>query len=351
MLANANSLRFPTYYIELAESLLRSRQRDLAQVYTRCGITPAARQQEGMTLNLPQFLALVVICQENLLPGEPSSLQLLRHLPVTAHGMIGLAAMTADTLDQALDVGLRYFPLTMPAFELYRQRVGNEAHVLVRRVCDFGSPLNETLTELIIGSFNSMLFFASASRLGTAGKMIELGMPVEFVHTNGEEYIENFNAFFRAPVKFGCAENKFIVPRSVLQQPLLTRNHNAHTALIATLEWQLSGNAQPKPITQKVRNQLMLGFSVGKLFSATEIAYELGLSTRTMSRRLNDEGFTLPEIMESVRMERAEFLLVSSDIQVAKIAQQLGYTETAAFSRAFKRHTGKSPSDLRAIKG
>lgn len=238
----------------------------------------------------------------------------------------------------------------MPAFELHRQRVGNEAHVLVRRVYDFGSPLNEILTELIIGSFGKMLFFASASRLGTAGGVTTLGMPVEFAHPGAEEYMESFNACFGASVKFGCDENKFIVPRRVLQQSLLTSNRNAHAVLTATLERQLSGNAQPKPMAQKVRNQLMLGFASGNLPSAAYIAHELGLSTRTLSRRLSDEGATLPALMEAVRMEKAELLLVSSDIQVAKVAQQLGHAETAAFSRAFKRHTGKSPSDVRGPK-
>lgn len=351
MPVDADSLHFPAYYIELAESMLRSRQGDPAQVCTRCGIVPAALRQDGMTLSLPQFLALVAICQENLLPGEPPSLQLLRHLPVTAHGMIGLAAMTADTLDQALDVGLRYLPLAMPVFELHRQRVGNEAHVRVRRVYDFGSPLNEILTELVIGSFSKMLFFAGASGLGSAaGKPSVPGMPVEFSHSGNEHDMESFNACFGAPVKFGCDENKFIVSRSVLQQPLLTSNRNAHSVLTATLERQLSGSTQARPTTQKVRNQLLQGFASGNVPGAADIAHELGLSTRTLSRRLSEEGVTLPALIEAVRMEKAELLLVNSDIQVAKVGQQLGYAETAAFSRAFKRHTGKSPSDVRATK-
>lgn len=342
-------LRFPLYYVELAESLVRSRQGDVAQIYTRCGIDPALLRQPGATMSLPQFLAFAVICQENLLPGEPRSIQMLRHLPVTAHGMVGIAAMTSDTLDQALDVGLRYFPLAMPAFDLQRQRVGNETQVLVKRTFDFGTPFNEILTELVIGSFNQMLFFASPMRLNAVGKQVALGMKVELTHQNAEDP-ESFAAFFGAPVKFGCPENKFSMPRSALQQPLLTSNRNAHAALIATLEQQLQSHTQHKPLTQRVRNLLIQAFTSGTLPGAAAIAHELGLSTRTLSRRLGDEGTHLPTLTEAVRMERAELLLVGSDTPIAKIARELGYAETAAFSRAFKRYSGKSPSEMRGAK-
>ena len=58
---------------------------------------------------------------------------------------------------------------------------------------------------------------------------------MELQHPGSAEDQEYLRAFFGAPVKFGCADNKFIVSRSVLQQPLLTSNRNAHAALVATL--------------------------------------------------------------------------------------------------------------------
>ncbi|MES2919739.1 MAG: AraC family transcriptional regulator ligand-binding domain-containing protein [Pseudomonadota bacterium] len=342
-------LRFPVYYLELAESMVRARQGDVAQLPARCGLDPEALRQPGMTLSLPQFLALVAICQENLLPGEPRSLQMLRHLPVTAHGMIGLAAMTSETLDQALDVGLRYFPLAMPAFSLHRERRGNEVHVVVSRYHDFGSPLNEVMTEIIIGSFNKMLFFADPSRLQTPVRATPLHTTVELTH-ECTETCDSFTAYFGLPVRFDRPENKFIFPWSGLQQPLLTSNRNAHAALVATLEQQLHARTLHKPLTQSVRTLLTRALANGSPLQAEALAQELGLSTRTLSRRLGEESTSLPALVDAVRMERAEWLLVSSDTPIARIAREVGYSETAAFSRAFKRHKGMAPSALRAGK-
>lgn len=341
--------RFPVYYVEMVESLVRSRQGDVSRVAVRCGLDPAALQQPGSTLSLPQFLALTALCQEHLLPGEPRSLQMLRHLPVTAHGMIGIAAMTSDTLDQALDVGLRYFPLTMPAFALHRQRIGNRVHVVVKRHHDFGSPLNEILTEIIMGSFCKMLFFADPSRLNGPGHSTALSMAVELTHTSTED-ADSFAAYFGQLVRFGCPENRFSFAWNSLQQPLLTRNRNAHAALMATLEQQLHARPLHKPLTRNVRTLLLQALTTGGPPQAEALAQELGISTRTLSRRLSEEGATLPALIEAVRMERAELLLVSSDLPIARIAKSLGYAETAAFSRAFKRYTGMSPSEMRTGK-
>lgn len=345
-MAAPEELRFPLYYLELAESLVRARQGDVTQIPRRCGLDPDTLRQPGAMLELPQFLALVTLCAEQLLPGEPRSLQLLRHIPVTAHGMIGIAAMTSGTLDQALDVGLRYFPLTMPAFALHRQRVGNETHVTVLRRHDFGSPLNETLTELIIGCFGKMLLFANPARLGPGGRPSPLGVKVELAHACTEDRA-SFDAHFGHPVRFGCPASKFILSRHLLQQPLLTSNRNAHEALLAMLEQQLHTCVPHKPLTQRVRNHLTQAFAAGTPPTAALLAHELGLSTRTLSRRLREEGTTLSALTEAVRMARAEWLLVSSDRLIADVAHDLGYTETAAFSRAFKRHTGRAPSDAR----
>lgn len=345
-MATPEDFRFPVYYMELAESLVRARQGEVAQIPLRCGLDPATLRQPGATLDLPQFLALVALCAEHLLPGEPRSLQMLRHIPVTAHGMIGIAAMTSGTLDQALDVGLHYFPLTMPAFALHRQRVGNETHVMVHRRHDFGSPLNEILTELIIGSFGKMLLFANPARFGPGDKPSPLGVKVELAHESNEDQA-SFDAHFSHPVRFGRPTNKFILPRRLLEQPLLTSNRNAHEALLALLEQQLNSRAPHRPLTQRVRNLLTQAFAAGTLPTAALLAHELGLSTRTLSRRLHEEETTLPALIDTVRMERAEWLLVSSDRLIAEVARELGYAGTAAFSRAFKRHTGRAPSDAR----
>lgn len=336
-------LEFPAYYLELVESLIRARQGDPEQIAMRCGLPVAALRDPDTRLSLAQFQALLWLGMENLLPGEPPFLQLLRHLPVTAHGLVGMAAMTTENLGEALDVALQYFPLLMPAFELHRSTVGNETHVVIQRLHDFGSPFNEVLTELIVGCLNRMGEFASTSPLQPRGQRFSI--KVQFTHAAlGDP--DSYAACFGQPVLFGAPENKAVIARSALAQPLLTRNRTTRQALEAALERQLQTLPQAT-MTQRVRRLLTQAMARGQLLDAAAVANELALSVRTLGRRLQEEGSSMSALLEAVRLERAELLLVSSDLPLGRIAQQLGFSDLSTFSRAFKRVKGVSPSELR----
>mgnify|MGYP003649952806 FL=1 len=73
----------------------------------------------------------------------------------------------------------------------------------------------------------------------------------------------------------------------------------------------------------------------------------LGLSERTLHRRLAGEGYPFRQLDERVRRSLAERLLDDSSLGLDSIAQQLGYAEAASFSRAFKRWTSVSPDQWR----
>ncbi|MDO7919621.1 AraC family transcriptional regulator ligand-binding domain-containing protein, partial [Pseudomonas aeruginosa] len=134
------------------------RRRDVGGVRAACGLGHEGGEE---ALSLAQFERLMRHCLLHLKPHEPASLQLLRHLPVTAHGMTGVAAMTSRTLGEALDVALHYFPLVLPTHELYRVAQGKRGHVHIQRLHRFGSPYDEILSEMIPGGFHQMLAFAN----------------------------------------------------------------------------------------------------------------------------------------------------------------------------------------------
>src|SRR3954453_4336812 len=77
--------------------------------------------------------------------------------------------------------------------------------------------------------------------------------------------------------------------------------------------------------------------------SASNVARQLAMSTRTLSRRLYDEGVTFVEILEQTRAALARRYLAERDLPVAEIAWLLGYSEVSSFNHAFKRWTGMTP--------
>jgi AraC-like DNA-binding protein len=76
------------------------------------------------------------------------------------------------------------------------------------------------------------------------------------------------------------------------------------------------------------------------------LAFSAGMSARTLQRRLREEGTGFGELLEKVRREIAVKKLSSGDVEIAALARELGYSHTAALTRAVKRWTGRSPRSL-----
>ena len=78
-----------------------------------------------------------------------------------------------------------------------------------------------------------------------------------------------------------------------------------------------------------------------------EVARSLGMSERTLGRRLADEGLNFTEILHQLRRDLAVSYLGDRKLHVSKIAWLVGFHEVSAFTHAFKRWTGKTPKQLR----
>ena len=73
----------------------------------------------------------------------------------------------------------------------------------------------------------------------------------------------------------------------------------------------------------------------------------MGMSSRTLTRRLSDSGFTFRGLVRQTQEEMAKGLLSNTSDTVSEIAFQTGFSEQSAFSRAFKQWTGQSPLEYR----
>jgi AraC-like DNA-binding protein len=82
--------------------------------------------------------------------------------------------------------------------------------------------------------------------------------------------------------------------------------------------------------------------------SASNVAQKLALSTRTLSRKLRDEGVTFAEVLDETRIALAKRYLAERDLPVSEIAWLLGYAEVSSFTHAFKRWTGETPRQFRS---
>src|SRR5690606_16721243 len=81
----------------------------------------------------------------------------------------------------------------------------------------------------------------------------------------------------------------------------------------------------------------------------TEVANVMGITTRTLARRLQQENTSFTDVLNVVRSEIATYFLESTQLTVPDVAESLGFSDTGNFRQAFKRWTGRSACDFRAL--
>jgi len=81
--------------------------------------------------------------------------------------------------------------------------------------------------------------------------------------------------------------------------------------------------------------------------TASKISRHLGVSERTFTRRLSQEGLTFPRVLQRLRFDLASRYLADDNLSVSQAAWLLGFRDLSSFSHAFKRWTGKTPRQVR----
>lgn len=335
------SVHFPVQYIEITESLLRARGGRVAEVRERCGLPPLDGREGPRPAMIDgcQLQAAMQLGMAHCLPGEPASLQMLSHFPLTAHGTLGMLTIVSPTVGAALDMALQYHALVMPVFSMRRQAgPGGSTQVLMTQTVDF-APFNELLAEMVVGTFRTVAAYTSVT---------QPVMEVCFRHpAPAAHLLPAYERFFGMPPRFGAPCQSFTVSQEVLDVPLLTGNLATRDSLEALLHKQAPDGVRLNPLTQRVRQVVATGLRQGTLLQAAHIAHELALSPRTLSRHLQDEGTTLSDIVEALRIEHAEQLLLGGSRPVSEVARRVGYADASSFARAFKRATGHTPAEVR----
>lgn len=133
-------------------------------------------------------------------------------------------------------------------------------------------------------------------------------------------------------------------------RPFLTANNAMWEFFEPELRRRLSELEEATTTADGVRAALLELLPAGG-GSMAAVARELALSTRTLQRRLNDEGTTFQEIRDDTRESLARHYLTHSELSTGEISFLLGYEDSRSFYRAFRSWTGQTPQLVRAAAG
>ncbi len=188
--------------------------------------------------------------------------------------------------------------------------------------------------------------FASFVELGRQGtghlvkaKRVEL--------KRGPEATGVHEAYFKCPVKFRARRNMLVLHAADLDRPFVTYNDE----LLAMLDPQLLKALEERraqPSTSEQVKWVLKRLLAGARPEIAAVARELGLSDRTLQRRIVDEGTTFRQLLLEARQELAREYLNRPEIDVTEVAYLLGYEDANSFYRAFRTWEGTTPAQLRS---
>ena len=161
-----------------------------------------------------------------------------------------------------------------------------------------------------------------------------------------ENAAANCQARFQAEIKYDQAENAIIFPAHYLEYPVI-QSEETLKGFLKTAPYQLLVMVDD---SSSLKNQVVA--LIGQNFSmappsAEKVAATLNMSLSTLRRRLLEEGTTFQKIKDECRKNSALKLMNSPQLSIHDVAEQMGFDETSAFFRSFKRWTGMTPGAYR----
>jgi AraC-like DNA-binding protein len=155
-------------------------------------------------------------------------------------------------------------------------------------------------------------------------------------------------SFLASDVQFGADADEIIFPKHFASLPLVGADTYLNRLLRHYADEALARRpTQRKGVRSDVERVLPPLLPHGKA-TTSEVARQLGVSRRTLSRSLFAEGVTFARILEELRAALAQRYLRDRELPISEIAWLLGYREISSFTHAFRRWNGMSPREFRS---
>lgn len=253
-------------------------------------------------------------------------------------GYIGLAAMTAPTLGDALRVLVDYEALQGRCYRGSSQLIATPggARVMFYSIAPYNDYTYFVVDAVLSG-------WAALIRWITGRDDLVTEAHVEF---STPSYYEHYPKAFPCPVRFHQEINALVLKPGALDYPLLHQNPTLHASLLATCDHLLTQIAQADSYRNKVLK--VLGTMLhGKTPSIEEVAQQLCTPPWTLRRKLKEEDTAFQTLVDEMRRDVALSYMKNTGLSFGEIAYLLGFSTPGAFQRAFKRWSGMTPGEYR----
>ena len=315
-----------------------ARNTDVTPLLEQVGIDPRSLGNSRARVaseTMEKLLCLLIPTSGDPLLGLHSA----RFVEPASYGVLGYITMNCSTLREVL--------AKIPVFEPIVGDMGvsvteiRAGHALQCWQCQFRDPLaRRHEIENVLASWHT---YASKYLLLPA-----LCEKVYFEHSAPQDpaLLDDYREVFGCEPLFDQPFSGLEIPLHFLDQPIPQADQHLLQTLLDHATGILSDLHHNQPLVIQVKNLLRLTIRE-QAPSSSLIAKKLGMSSRTLQRRLGEEGVQYKDLLNEVRLDMALHYLQNTALSLDNIAYELGYAEARSFYRSFKQWTGRTAGSYR----
>ncbi len=299
------------------------------------GLGFSANDLEAPGFTVSHFEALTVMRRALSAIGNPTlGLELGMQSNIANRGALALGLLASATLGEALGLMLRH-PASAGLLVAVTEETSPHQHAL-RATSRFES---HDIEPFLVDKL-----FTGLVRLCRQGVSVGYApIAVELVRQPPAD-VKPYEAYFRSPVRFGAPLNRLVSDVSWMDFPLPTANAMSlrYAEDLLSAEASRTGeSAVGLTVARAIRQTLP------QSSSSAEVASSLHLSERTLRRRLMESGLSYRKMQDEGRKSRALALVLNGQMDLSAVALETGFADISNFRRAFKRWTGRTPTEMR----
>jgi AraC-like DNA-binding protein len=281
-----------------------------------------------------------LLCGAVELSGSPVfGLEWGEKSPMVQLELIPLLVANAPTLGRCVDMMVLIQSLLHERPLMEVETEGRQVALRFTPDASFTPVAARVLTDYMMSGIRRLLAFYTRGAVDAS---------YSFQH-QADTHVGDYTRVFGARVTFAAERNAAVFSAEHLKFPHEHHNADLFEALLKHVELLRARISSKLSYTDRVKAELRA--ALPRLLEMAEAASLLGMSERSLRRRLADEGTSFSDVVERGQIELASELLSHPNASVKGVAYQLGFDTSSGFHRAFKRWTGKSPAAFRLAKG
>jgi AraC-like DNA-binding protein len=250
--------------------------------------------------------------------------------------IVGYAARNCLTLGDCYERTVRFGRLTNEASEITLRVEGDRAYMRVGPLA--GLPVwPRCYAEMALTAYVTLGQRWTDADLATLGATFQHAAPPD---------VTEYTRIFGTNVRFGAPKNELILPAVTLDLPLREPDPSLREYLDLRAAVMLASLKEGHDFENVVRSRMDEVLANGTPTLGT-VARRLGMSGRTLQRRLTEERLSFSDLVDDVRKTAALGLIENPRFSVFEVAALAGYRDAQSFRAAFVRWTGMTPRDYR----